>query len=170
MVDAMFGKLGRIFRLLGLDTKIAKGELSDVQIQTIATNEDRMLITHDHAFYQKMIHQNNPAYFLKELGLHNQILAVFRDLGLEPVILIQTVNHDRLSRCTKCNAPVASIVKEAIKYVIPVGTAEKQEEFWQCTNDACQQVYWIGAHWDKLQPLFVGVYTELSKPLKKDNS
>jgi len=167
MVDAMFGKLGRIFRLLGLDTKIANSELSDVQIQTIAANEDRLLITHDHAFYQKMVHQNNPAYFLEELGLHNQILAVFRNLGLDPVILIQTVNHDRLSRCAKCNAPVASITKQDILNVLPVGTAEKQEVFWRCTNETCRQVYWIGAHWDKLQQLFTGVYTELSKPLKK---
>ncbi len=163
MVDAMFGKLGRILRLLGFDTKIANSQLADTEIETLTLNEDRLLITHDHAFYQKMAHQNNPAYFLKELGLHNQVLALFRHLALDPAILIQIANHERLSRCTKCNAPVAFIAKQAILDVLREGTANKQEVFWRCTNETCRQVYWIGGHWDKLHQLFTGVYTDLMR-------
>lgn len=163
MVDAMFVKLGRVLRLLGFDTDIANSQLADIEIEILTLKEDRLLITHDHAFYQKMARQNNPTYFLKELGLHNQVLALFRHLALDPAILIQTANHERLSRCTKCNAPVASIAKQVILDVLPAGTAERQEVFWRCTNETCRQVYWIGGHWDKLHQLFTGVYTDLMR-------
>ena len=161
MVDAMFGKLGRILRILGLNTQIASNHLSDPQIELLTLKEERLLITRDHAFYQKMTKYNHPVYFLKQQGLHNQLLALFRHLTLDPAILIRSTKHEPVSRCAKCNNPVEPVSKKIIQEALHARTAEKQEKFWSCTNEGCQQVYWIGSHWDKLIQLFSGVYADL---------
>lgn len=161
MVDAMFGKLGRILRLMGWDTNIAHSQLADAEIAVVALREDRLLITHDRAFYQKTISQNNPGYYLTQKGLHNQLLALFRDLAMDPVNLINSAKYEQQRRCSKCNALVSSISKEQIIDILPVGTAKQRDRFWRCTNETCRQIYWIGAHWENLQQLFTGVYTDL---------
>ena len=53
LVDAMFGKLGRFLRILGIDTLIGDSAWSDTQLLAQARATNRVLITRDSAFYQR---------------------------------------------------------------------------------------------------------------------
>ncbi|GAA6618512.1 hypothetical protein NUACC26_043230 [Scytonema sp. NUACC26] len=52
-------------------------------------------------------------------------------------------------RCLRCNGLLESVPKEAIADQLPESVRLYVNEFYQCQN--CNQVYWKGSHYEKLQ-------------------
>ena len=55
------------------------------------------------------------------------------------------------TRCPDCNGVLRPVAKAAIAGLLKPGTARSYLEFAQCLH--CAQVYWRGAHSDKLDAL-----------------
>ena len=67
-----------------------------------------------------------------------------------------------VNRCTKCNGLLNTVNKSAVKDFIQRKTYQKQNEFWKCSNlGGCNQIYWIGSHWESLLIFFEEVRSNL---------
>ncbi len=160
VVDAMFGRLGNFLRLLGFDTKIADNSLKDRQIMLNAIEEKRMLITRDHPFYRRATeyyekHELDTPMILyvPYQDLDHQLAVFFNyvDFNSEDVVWKGPDNSAFDSRCAKCNGVLKKVSKKAINDKIPNGTLEQYENFWQCQNENCESIFWVGhAHWDDI--------------------
>jgi uncharacterized protein with PIN domain len=58
----------------------------------------------------------------------------------------------------KCNGLLEQIAKEAVMERLPDDTAQYYDEFHRC--GACDQIYWKGPHYQRMQQLMEQVLTE----------
>ena len=160
IVDAMFGKLGKFLRLLGFDTEIADSFLKDSQIFDIALKTNRILITRDSKFYELAQAQLkrkklslNMALYIPFQEIIEELAEIFSILGIDPEIFIWKNGEDIpfQSRCSKCNYELRRVKKETVIDQIPLKSATNFKKFWQCTNENCGKIYWIGRHWEDIK-------------------
>ncbi len=160
IVDAMFGKLGKFLRLLGFDTEIANSDLKDSQIFEIALNTNRILITRDKKFYEYAQSQlkkkklaPNMALYIPYQEIVKELVEIFSILGIDPEIFIWKEGDDIpfQSRCSKCNCELKIVKKETVNDQIPLKSSTNFKKFWQCSNNDCGKIYWIGRHWEDIK-------------------
>ncbi|QEE16219.2 Mut7-C RNAse domain-containing protein [Promethearchaeum syntrophicum] len=169
IVDAMFGKLGKFLRLLGFDTEIANSDLKDSQIFEIALKTNRILITRDKKFYETAQSQlkkrnlsPNMALFIPFQEIVEELVEIFSILGIDPESFIWKEGEDIpfqsfQSRCSMCNHELIIVEKISIIEKIPLNSATNFMKFWQCTNDNCGKIYWIGRHWEDIRNKLIKV-------------
>ncbi len=191
LVDAMFGKLGRFLRLLGIDTLIADSAWSDTQLLAQARATNRVLITRDLAFYQrteKFTLENTPpphelGLYLADQDLETNLTNIFTHFGISPENYLWNLpihnnpNNDSgnisnpnipfLSRCTACNAQVKEISHDDAQTHVPEGTINRHQRYWQCLNSKCGKVYWRGSHWNDIHAMLVRVASLYVQKQKK---
>lgn len=158
----MFGKLGKFLRLLGFDTEIANSNLKDSQIFEQALSSSRILITRDLKFYENAQTQLkkknlplNMALYIPFQEIVEELVEIFSILGIDPEIFVWKDGEDLLfqSRCSKCNYELKSVKKESVINKIPLRSATNFKKFWQCTNENCGKIYWIGRHWGDINEI-----------------
>ncbi len=139
--DGMLGKLSRWLRMLGQDVEYSS-QLGDSQLLKTAKDENRILLTRDLELYQRAVSKNIDAFYLKGTTESERLaeLAARYHLHL-------TVDMDE-SRCPKCNGKLERAPKESIVSEVEKNTFLYYEKFWKCPK--CGQIYWQGAHWDKI--------------------
>ena len=49
-----------------------------------------------------------------------------------------------LSRCSRCNEPLAPVDREGVKGLVPEHVFNCQEQFYQCPR--CLRIFWPGSH------------------------
>lgn len=149
----MLGKLGKFFRILGFDTKIASPNLSDTAILNECLADQRLLLTKDKEFYQRMQDSFYPngtkgnTLYIDEPNLEFQVKFVFNNLNIDPTYFDADHPEKFLKRCSKCNESVFIIEKSKIKDFIEEGTYNSFNRFWICSNNKCESIFWIGSHW-----------------------
>ncbi|MEM2272866.1 MAG: Mut7-C RNAse domain-containing protein [Candidatus Bathyarchaeia archaeon] len=141
MVDGMLGKVARWLRMLGYDTKYA-GDLHDDEILKIAVNERRIILTKDYQLFRKANTNGIKAVFVEGRTHIEKMIDLSRQLNIRLEVSIEK------SRCPKCNSPIKLVEKESIKDKVLSSTYKAYNEFWVCTG--CEQVYWKGSHWKKI--------------------
>ena len=146
LVDAMLGKLVRFLRIFGYDTVYADEleklfdmtPVSDDKLKEYAEKEDRIVITKDLPFYNK-IRAN--AVYLRGEGVYNYLNQLKLKLNLNYQFDIHR------ARCSICNSVLKRIEdKEFIKQEVLPQTYNNYEEFFQCLNPNCGKIYWNGPH------------------------
>lgn len=155
IADAMFGKLGNFLRILGFDVELANNVLTDNEIFKQAQATQRIIITRDKLFYQKMHQQQTTnkinAIFINARQLKQQLLLLFTQIKCDPTYFLETPVTEWVNRCSVCNAHLKPISKELVRGLVPAGSIERFEHFWQCTNPMCKKIFWIGRHWNSIQ-------------------
>ena len=147
VLDVHLGKLARYLRFLGFDT-LYRNDYDDDELAQISSRQQRVLLTQDLGLLKRSIvvygyrvRSPNPKAQVKEIlerfDLYSKITPFYR--------------------CSRCNGRLAPVEKETIQHQLPYFTALHYRDFFQCQN--CQQVYWKGAHYQKMQQLIA----ELSK-------
>jgi hypothetical protein len=142
MLDNHLGKLARTLRLLGLDTLYANNEADDADLARIAHEEARILLTRDRGLLKRgnVIY----GYCLRTRDSLKQLTAVLHRFQL----------HDEINpwtRCLRCNGRLRPVEKEAILHRLEPKTKLYFEEFRIC--EACEQIYWQGSHFARLQKI-----------------
>jgi uncharacterized protein with PIN domain len=137
--DGHLGKLTRDLRLLGLDV-LYDPAAEDRQLLDIATTENRALLTRDRRLLMHAVVQHG--YYLRSQQPLEQTMEVLRRFDLLSTIAPFT-------RCLRCNAPLERVEKADVIQQLEPLTKIYYEEFRRCTG--CDQVYWAGSHFDKLQ-------------------
>ncbi len=133
--DDNLGRLARWLRTLGFDT-VWEVDITDRQVLTAALDEDRAILTRDHALAKQAlarkclsIRSDQP---LRQLS---EVIEAF-GLSLEEQALF--------TRCPICNQPVHAIEKEAYVAEIPPYVYRTQKRFSRC--DSCGRIFWEGTH------------------------
>ncbi len=146
LADAMLGKLARFLRIFGYDT-IYAGDLieyfnvdpvPDSKLKQYAEKHDRIVITKDLPFYQKI---KEKSIFLEGKGVYNYLDQLQAKLKLSYKFNIQN------ARCSTCNSPLQEVTdKILIKNSVKRETFLTYNEFFQCVNPTCRKVFWDGPH------------------------
>lgn len=139
IADGHLGKLTRDLRLLGID--VAYPQLaSDAELVAIAVGESRALLTRDRPLLMHAAVRDG--YYPRSQLAEEQTREVIQRFELRPLVT-------PFRRCLNCNGLLAAISKaEVIDRLQPL-TKIYYESFRRC--EQCQQVFWSGSHFEKLQ-------------------
>ena len=141
VLDVHLGKLATYLRLLGFDA-LYRNDYDDDELAQISSEEQRILLTQDRGLLKrsKVIY----GYSVRSDNPEEQTAEVLQRFNLNDAIA-------PLQRCPRCNGELVSVEKAAIEDQLPYYTRLSYDEFSQCQR--CQQVYWKGAHYTRLQGL-----------------
>jgi uncharacterized protein len=139
VIDIHLGKLATSLRLLGFDT-LYRNDYADEELARISSSEERILLTRDCGLLMRSIVVHG--YFVRNTDPQQQIVEVMQRFNLYQLV-------SPFQRCLRCNGLLASVPKEAIVDQLPESIRLYVNEFYQCQN--CNQVYWKGSHYEKLQ-------------------
>ena len=133
VVDASLRGLARWLRFSGLDA--LEMRLAPLGGRLPPPEEGAYLLTRQTSLARLgrpdllIIAANTPQAQLKE---------VLERLGISRVQL------DPLSRCSRCNRPLAPLPREAAQGLVPEHVFIHQPEFYQCPG--CGRIFWPGTH------------------------
>jgi uncharacterized protein with PIN domain len=139
VADQTVGKLAKWLRILGFDVRYEPELPKRSKALDISTK--RVWLTRSRYHYQ-----NDPGKKILRLTSDNALQQ------LSEVVSALDLNVGMLkpcSRCIRCNVPTTVIDKAEILGKVPDYVWETQTTFHQC--DRCQQIYWPGSHYKKIQ-------------------
>ena len=141
VLDNHLGKLAAYLRMLGLDSAYSN-DYQDEQLVEIAIRDDRILLTRDRRLLMRK--QVRAGYCIRSLEPVDQLKEVVRRFGLQRVV-------KPFRRCLRCNAVLEDVFKEKVLDRLEPLTRQYYETFSICP--ACQQIYWQGSHFIRMQQL-----------------
>lgn len=141
VLDVHLGKLATYLRLLGFDA-LYRNDYNDDDLAQISHQEQRILLTQDRGLLKRSI--VTYGYAVRSDHPEEQVVEVLERFNLHSAIT-------PFQRCPRCNGELVAVAKAAIQNQIPYYTRLYYDEFAQCQN--CHQVYWKGAHYERIQSL-----------------
>jgi uncharacterized protein with PIN domain len=142
ITDGMLGKLTRWLRILGHDVEYT-GSMDDKELMQKAKKEDRVLLTRDVELYKQAIAKGAEAFLVENPKQTANLASLAKRFKIKLEVNV------RISRCPKCNGTITIVSKTEIADRIPLATSSNYNEFWHCQQ--CGQVYWRGAHWNRIE-------------------
>lgn len=150
VADGHLGKLVRDLRLLGIDV-IYDRDAEDRQLIETATSQNRALLTRDRRL---LMHGTlRHGYYLRSQNPLEQTMEVILRFDLASALT-------PFARCLRCNAALQPAPKEAVLDRLEPLTKIYYEEFRRCPD--CEQVYWSGSHFEKLQARIESIRARLA--------
>ena len=154
IADGMLGKTVRWLRMLGHDVTYSI-RLDDDELEVVAKNEHRVLLTRDLELYRHAITKGIDAFYVEGQTEAARLAGLARRFGILLTVDLQN------SRCPKCNGKILSIPKEGVADKIEPNTFSHYDAFWECP--ICGQIYWQGAHWAKIRVVLKEAEENLEK-------
>ena len=154
VLDGHLGKLATYMRLLGFDT-LYQNDWEDATLAEISSQNGCILLTRDRGLLKRS--QVKSGYWVREKEPKSQVLEVVRRFELAGRAL-------PFSRCTRCNARLAPVGKEAVLHLLESKTRLYYDDFQQCQG--CGQVYWKGSHFDRMEGFINGILLKGRTPLQ----
>ena len=145
VLDVHLGKLASSLRMLGFDT-LYRNDYDDEELAEISAAENRILLTRDTGLLMRGIVIYG--YYVRSTDREEQLKEAMERFELFP-------NVKPFKRCIRCNGLLEAVAKEAIIEKLPEQTKQNINEFHQCQN--CAQIYWRGAHYERMQEFIDGV-------------
>jgi len=132
IADVMLGRLAKRMRLLGFDV-LYNNSLDDNEIVRLSLEQDRVILTRDTGLAERPLAANH--LFIKSDRVQEQMEQVHAEFAIEPL---------PLTRCSRCNEPLAPLDKRNARDLVPPYVYEAHTQFLQCTD--CGRIYWKGSH------------------------
>jgi uncharacterized protein with PIN domain/sulfur carrier protein ThiS len=148
LLDNHLGQLATYLRMLGFDT-LYRNDYQDDELAQVAAQEERILLTRDRRLLMRKVVVQG--YCIRNLAPRQQVLEVLHRFGLLGKI-------SPFKRCLRCNHPLQPVNKESVLDRLEPLTKRYYEEFHLCP--ACNQVYWKGSHYERMQGLIAAVTRE----------
>ncbi len=139
VLNVHLGTLARRMRLLGLDTRYDRHADDEALLQTSLT-EQRVLLTRDRG----LLHRRALRW-----GAH--INHQVPEEQVREVLDRFAPSVHPWTRCPLCNGTLLDVAKRQVQGQLPAGTRRSYNRFHRC--QACGQIYWPGAHADRLQSI-----------------
>jgi uncharacterized protein with PIN domain len=139
VLDVHLGTLARRMRLLGLDTAYDRHADDDALLEASLTQQ-RVLLTRDRG----LLHRRALRW-----GAHVNHQVPNEQLG-EVLDRFAPPLHP-WTRCPACNGMLLDVAKGEVDADLLEGTRRCYETFRRC--GVCGQIYWRGAHGDRLQDI-----------------
>ena len=137
VLDVHLGTLARRLRLLGLDTAYDR-DADDEALLSTSVTEQRVLLTRDRG----LLHRRALRW-----GAH--VDHHLPDEQVREVLDRFAPPLRPWTRCPACNGMLADVAKSQVQALLRPGTRRCYETFSRC--GACGQIYWNGAHGERLQ-------------------
>jgi uncharacterized protein len=139
IADMMLGKLAKWMRILGYDVEYFP-EIGDEELIERAEATGRLILTRDTLLVRRR----------KVRGRHCFVRGDdWRDQLRQVVAAFPSdLSEQLLSRCLRCNAPLAEVPREEVRGKVPPYVYETREEFATCPS--CGRIYWGATHRDKV--------------------
>ncbi|MBC8170174.1 MAG: twitching motility protein PilT [Anaerolineae bacterium] len=145
ILDTHLGRLASYLRMMGFDT-LYRNDYSDDELALVSNVEQRILLTRDIGLLKRSLVIYGR--FVRETNPRQQIIEIMRRYQLlEHVVSFQ--------RCLKCNGELHLVDKDMILHRLTSTTAAYYDVFHQCMD--CEQIYWKGSHYDKMQEFMAEV-------------
>ncbi|MEE8441896.1 MAG: Mut7-C RNAse domain-containing protein [Spirochaetia bacterium] len=141
LVDANLGRLVRLLRLLGFDSRYDQ-RMDDDEIARTAAKTGLTILTRDRGLLMRRIVKRG--YFVRSQTPRVQAAEVMRRFDLCEDVRTFT-------RCVDCNGLIRPVSKAAVQDRLPHNTRLSYEEFFRCSR--CSKLFWRGAHWTNLLEL-----------------
>jgi uncharacterized protein len=141
ILDQHLGRLAAYLRMMGFDT-LYRNDYHDEELAQVSHDEQRILLTRDVGLLKRSLVIYG--YYVRETNRHKQLAEITRRYKL-------TESAAPFKHCMKCNGLLERVDKETILEQLPDGTATYYDEFLRCAD--CQQIYWKGAHYQRMQTL-----------------
>lgn len=141
ILDVHLGTLTRYLRLLGFDCHY-ENNYDDKQIIHLALQQQRTILTRDVGLLKNKLVTHG--YWLRNTLPKRQVAEILKRFDL----LNQT---KPFTRCLVCNGLIQPVPKAQIVDQLPPKTKIFYQDFYQC--QACQKIYWQGAHFQKILSL-----------------
>jgi hypothetical protein len=134
IADVMLGRLAKRLRLLGFDTLYDR-TLDDNELIRLSLEQDRVVLTRDLALAERPLAAN-----------HLVIQSDFVEEQVEQVLARFPLQDESapLTRCSVCNAALASISMNDAKDLVPSYVYDNKRMYSRCP--ICQRIYWQGTH------------------------
>jgi uncharacterized protein with PIN domain len=129
--DRMMARLARWLRLLGADV-ICDDGLDGAAMLRRARAERRIMLTRD-----KRLRTAPDLLYLEANDFRAQLRAVLIRYPFD-------VHRHAFTRCSRCNAALGRVAREAVGDRVPPYVLATQENFAQC--DRCGRIYWEATH------------------------
>lgn len=138
IADVMLGRLATWLRLLGCDVEYFP-EISDEDLVERASRTGRVILTRDTELVRRR-RARGIHFFVRGDGYRDQLRQV---AGSFPVVHPGRI----LTRCLRCNEPLAAIGRSELRERVPPYVFETQRDFKSCPR--CGRIYWKGTHRDQ---------------------
>lgn len=141
VLDVHLGKLATYLRLLGFDA-LYRPNYDDQELAQLSSQEQRILLTQDRGLLKRSIVTHG--YIIRSSDPEQQAIEVLERFSLQDAVA-------PLERCPRCNGMLTAVDKATVVDQLPPLTRLHYDEFVRCQR--CQQVYWQGAHYDRIRQL-----------------
>lgn len=141
ILDQHLGRLAAYLRMMGFDT-LYRNDYHDEELAYVSHHENRILLTRDIGLLKRSLVIYG--YYVRETNRQKQLAEITQRYKLRDDV--QPFKH-----CMKCNGLVEQVAKETVADELPEGTSQYYDEFHRCKS--CSQVYWKGAHHQRMQAL-----------------
>ncbi len=145
VLDTHLGQLTAYLRMLGFDT-LYRNDYPDDELARISIDEQRILLTRDRGLLKRSV--VTYGYFVRATSPRDQVVEVLRRYDL-------ATSTAPLRRCIRCNGLLRPVDKAVIDERLAPRTRQYYDEFSAC--DACDQIYWKGSHYQRMQELIADV-------------
>ncbi len=139
VLDVHLGRLAASLRMLGFDT-LYRNDYGDEELAQISSNEKRILLTRDTGLLKRGIVVYG--YYVRQTNPEKQLVEVLQRFDIKKAVT-------PFKRCMRCNGLLAPVAKEMILDKLPPKTKEYIHDFHRCID--CDQIFWKGAHYDKMR-------------------
>ena len=141
ILDSHLGRLAAYLRMLGFDC-LYQNDYTDEELAAAVQREERILLSRDRRLLMRKV--VTYGYCLRSLEPAKQLVEVIGRFELADRIV-------PFHRCLRCNHPLEPVDKETVLNRLEPLTKLYFDEFQICP--ACQQIYWKGSHYERMQKL-----------------
>lgn len=134
MVDINVGKLARLLRMAGIDTRYDPQQ-SEADLALHAVADNRILLSRNRDLLRRKI--ITWAHLVRAEQPEEQLLEVITLFGLQEMIR-------PFSRCLECNTMLEPVRKSAVLHRLEPLTRKYYHIFRRCPD--CDRIYWQGSH------------------------
>ncbi|MSP11678.1 MAG: twitching motility protein PilT [Chloroflexi bacterium] len=145
VLDTHLGKLAAYLRMLGFDT-LYRNNYHDKELATISSEQERILLTRDRGLLKHKAVTRG--YYVREIDPGQQLAEILRYFNLAEAI-------KPFARCLRCNGLLQPIAKEMICHRVSANTGQFYNDFHICLT--CDQIYWKGSHYERMQQFIMQV-------------
>ncbi len=144
LVDGMLGGLARWLRILGYEVRY-DASAKDNDLLTIAGEENMLLLTRDEELYQRALAKKIASALVVGETEEERLAQMANSFG------VRLDTNMAETRCPECGASLIEKSKSDIANEVPEESLKTYDQFWKCSNQSCEKVYWVGSHWKQIR-------------------
>jgi len=144
LVDGMLGGLARWLRMLGQEVKYDSTAMDNELLRT-AKDGNMVFLTRDRELHQRALARQVMSVLVLGETEEERLAQMSRTFGVSLEAAMDK------TRCPECGSELRETSKNSVTDKVPAASLKLYDHFWECTDQSCGKVYWIGSHWKQIR-------------------